>query len=261
MPDLHSLIADLQAEGAVLDALVARLDPPAWAAPTPAEGWTIAHQISHLAWTDRQALLAVTDPAAFVAAREEMPPDAVDAGAAEGAGEDPAALLERWRTGRRRLAEALSGVPAGTKIPWFGPPMGAASMATARLMETWAHGLDVADALGVPVEPTARLRHVAHLGVRTRDYAFKVNGLVPPAEEFRVELTGPDGREWSWGPPEARQSVSGPALDFCLLAVRRRHRADLALVAEGPDADRWLDIMQAFAGPPGPGRPPAAKRA
>ncbi|SEG85831.1 TIGR03084 family protein [Thermomonospora echinospora] len=260
MPDPQILIADLDAEGDALEALVAPLDAAGWATSTPAEGWTVAHQISHLAWTDRQALLAATDPAAFADAVAGLRADSVDEGAAEGAGEDPARLLERWRAGRRDLSKALLAVPAGTRIPWFGPPMSAASMATARLMETWAHGLDVADALGVTPEPTGRLRHVAHLGVRTRDYAFGVRGLTPPAEEFRVELTGPGGLEWTWGPTGARQSVSGPALDFCLLVTRRRHRADLALAAEGADADRWLDIAQAFAGPPGPDRPPSAAR-
>ena len=124
-------------------------------------------------------------------------------------------------------------------------------MATARLMETWAHGVDVRDALGRPIGESRRLDHVAHLGVRTRDFAFRQNGLTPPAEEFRVELTAPDVGTWTWGPEDAAQQVTGPALDFCLRVTRRRHRADLALEATGPDADRWLDLAQAFAGPPG----------
>jgi uncharacterized protein (TIGR03084 family) len=136
--------------------------------------------------------------------------------------------------------------------------MSAASMATARLMETWAHGVDVRDALGRATPPTPRLRAVAHLGVRTRDFAFRQHGLPPPGEEFRVELAGPDGDLWTWGPAEAAQRVTGPALDFCLRVTQRRHRDDLALRAEGPDADRWLDVAQAFAGPPGPGRPAGA---
>ena len=159
------------------------------------------------------------------------------------------------------MVDALAAVPPGTRLPWFGPPMSAATLATARLMETWAHGEDVADALGVRREPTHRLRHVAHIGVRTRDFSFRTRGLEPPAEEFRVVLEGPGGEEWTWGPADARQCVTGPALDFCHAVTQRRHRADLALAATGPDADRWLDIAQAFAGPPGPGRPPAAGRA
>ncbi|MFF5260208.1 TIGR03084 family metal-binding protein [Actinomadura viridis] len=259
MPDLDSLLADLAAEGDSLDGLVAAC--PDWSAPTPAAGWTIAHQIAHLAWTDGHATVAATDPAAF----EKVLADAlagghgfVDEGAAAGAAEPRDALLARWRDGRRAMIDALSAVPAGTRLPWFGPPMSAASMATARIMETWAHGQDVADALGAVREPTARLRHVTHIGVRTRDFAFRNRGLEPPADPFRVLLTGPGGEEWTWGPEDAVQSVSGPALDFCLLVTQRRHRADLAVTATGPDAARWLDLAQAFAGPPGPGRAPDA---
>jgi uncharacterized protein (TIGR03084 family) len=132
--------------------------------------------------------------------------------------------------------------------------MSAASMTTARLMETWAHGLDVTDALGQPPSVSDRLRHIAHIGVRTRDFAFAQHGLPVPEEPFRVELTAPDGGTWSWGPEDAPQRVTGPAVDFCQRVTQRRHRADLALTATGDDADRWLDIAQAFAGPPGAGR-------
>jgi len=135
--------------------------------------------------------------------------------------------------------------------------MSAMSHATARLMETWAHGQDVYDALAANREDSARLRHIAHLGVRTRNFAFGVHGLEPPAEEFRVVLTAPSGAVWTWGPEDAAQTVSGPAYDFCLRVTQRRHRDDLDLVATGPDADRWLDIAQAFAGPAGAGREPA----
>ncbi len=155
------------------------------------------------------------------------------------------------------LAERLAEMPEGARLPWFGPPMSVTSMATARLMETWAHGLDITDALHHPPSVSPRLRHVAHIGVRTREFAFRQRGLPPPAEEFRIELVAPDGGTWSWGPDDAAQRVTGPALDFCLLVTQRRHRDDLELTAVGPDADRWLDLAQAFAGPPGAGRPPA----
>lgn len=262
MPDLNAeLLADLTAEGDDLDALVADLPAADWARPTPSTGWTIAHQIAHLAWTDGVATLAATDADAFTAqvqAALSRIDTFVDEAASEGAAIAPAELLARWRSGRSALAAALADVPAGTKLPWFGPPMSAASMATARLMETWAHGQDVADALAITRTPTARLRHVAHIGVRTRDFAYAVNDRTPPAEPFRVELTAPDGELWTWGPQEATQRVTGPALDFCLRVTQRRHRDDLALAAVGADADAWLDIAQAFAGPPGTGRPAGA---
>ncbi|HJQ03693.1 MAG TPA: TIGR03084 family metal-binding protein [Jatrophihabitans sp.] len=259
MSDLDLVLPDLLAESAQLESLVADLPATDWALATPAAGWSIAHQIAHLNWTDELALLAITDPAGFADAVRQAAADPVamvDRAAADGAALPPQELLSRWQSGRAQLAAALSAVPDGGKVPWFGPPMSATSMATARLMETWAHGLDVADALGVPMPATARLRHIARLAVRTRDFAFGVHGLAVPAEQFWVELTGPDGDRWTFGPPDASQRVTGPALDLCLLATQRRHRDDLALHAEGPDAETWLGLAQAFAGPPGSGRQP-----
>ncbi|OKJ68257.1 TIGR03084 family metal-binding protein [Streptomyces sp. CB02261] len=259
MSDPVVVLDDLRDESDALDALVRELSPEQWDAPTPAPGWTLAHQIAHLAWTDRAALLAATDADAFaVETRKALaaPDRFVDEGAEEGAKLPPAELLARWREGRERLQEALRAVPPGVRFPWYGPPMSPSAMATARLMETWAHGQDVADALGVVRAPTARLRHVAWIGHRARDYAFLVRGLPAPAEPFRVELRAPDGTLWAYGPEDAAQRVTGPALDFCLLVTQRVHRDDTALVADGPDAERWLTLAQAFAGPAGPGRAP-----
>lgn len=180
MADPGPFVADLRAESDDLDALVAHLPADRWADPTPAPGWTIAHQIGHLLWTDRVALTAVTDEAGFaelMTAAAANPAGFVDDAATELAAVSPAELLTDWRVTRGRLHEELLAVPDGRKLAWFGPPMSAASMATARLMETWAHGLDVADALGVIRPATQRLRSIAHLGVRTRDYAFIVNNL------------------------------------------------------------------------------------
>jgi uncharacterized protein (TIGR03084 family) len=251
------IVADLRAESDDLDALMAPLPAHRWAEPTPAAGWTIAHQIGHLLWTDRVALTAVSDEAGFAAALEAAQADPigfVDSAADELATVAPAELLSDWRVTRGRLHEALLTVPDGRKLPWFGPSMSAASMATARLMETWAHGLDVADALGVKRPATERLRSIAHIGVRTRDYAFAVNNLTPPMEPFLVELRAPGGDTWTWGPPDAAQRVTGSAEDFCFLVTQRRPLSALDVTAHGRDAQRWLGIAQAFAGPPGSGR-------
>jgi uncharacterized protein (TIGR03084 family) len=251
------IVDDLRAESDDLDGLVAELATEYWTASTPAPGWTIAHQIGHLLWTDRVALLSVNDEAGFnevLGAAAEDPSGFVDRGAEEVAAVAPAELLADWRATRHELHDALRSVPDGRRLPWFGPPMSAASMATARLMETWAHGLDVADALGVKRPATARLRSVAHIGVRTRDFAFAINGLDVPTDPFRVELRAPDTSTWTWGPEEAAQRVTGSAEDFCLLVTQRRPRAALDLTAHGDDARKWLTIAQAFAGPPGPGR-------
>ena len=254
---LDQVLADLSAEGDDLEALVAPLDEEGWRIPVPAEGWDIATTIVHLAWTDECAIAAGTDKAAWdalVLSAISDPEGFVDAEAYAGARATGAEILTRWRASRPALVAVLRDHPAGEKLPWFGPPMSPTSMGTARFMETWAHALDVYDALGLTYRPTDRIRHVAHLGVRTRNFAFGVHGLEPPAEEFRVELTAPSGELWAWGPEDAGQSVTGPAYDFCLRVTQRRHRDDLDLVASGPDADRWLDIAQAFAGPAGAGR-------
>ncbi|MEU3471140.1 TIGR03084 family metal-binding protein [Rhodococcus sp. NPDC006774] len=262
MADLDTLVDDLRAEGNDLDALVAELTPDQWAAPTPAAGWTVAHQIAHLSWTDHVAERTTSGASGDIEAKEEFaltlkkawenPTGFVDE-AAEDESRNPN-LLSEWRTRRTAMTDALMQVPSGIKIDWFGPPMSAASMATARLMETWAHGQDVADAVGVTRVPTDRIRGVAHIGVRTRDFAYAVNEQAPPTEPFRVELTAPSGELWTWGPENAGQRVSGPALDFCLLVTQRAHRDDLGIAAEGADAAHWLTIAQAFAGPPGAGR-------
>jgi uncharacterized protein (TIGR03084 family) len=254
---LTQVLADLEAEGDRLEQLVAGLDDDGWHTPTPAPGWDVATQVAHLAWTDEVALKAATDKAAWDAVVLEAiadPEGYVDAQALALAPEPD--LMPRWRRARAELRAALVAMPQGEKMPWFGPPMSPTSMATARLMETWAHSLDVHEALGADVEDTDRIRHVAHLGVRTRNFAFSVHGLEAPAEEFRIDLASPSGDVWSWGPEDAAQTLTGSAGDFCRLVTQRVHRADTDLVASGVDVDRWLDVAQAFAGQPGEGRAP-----
>ena len=259
---LQEILDDLATDGEALDALVAGLDEAGWRRPTPAAGWDVATSVAHLAWTDEVAVLAATDKAGWDAVVLEAiadPTGFVDAQALAGGAVPPGDLLTRWRAGRARLAEVLAAHPSGEKLPWFGPPMSPTSMATARYMETWAHGLDVADALGVPVEPHDRVRHVVHIGVRTRGFAFANHGLEVPAGDVRLELVAPSGATWTYGDEQADQRVTGSAWDFALLVTQRRNRVDLDLDADGADADRWLDVAQAFAGPSGTGRSPAVE--
>jgi uncharacterized protein (TIGR03084 family) len=254
--DLAQILIDLNDESAELDRLVAGLPKDDWRRDTPAPGWTIAHQIAHLAWTDRMATLAATDPAAFGAAlavAAEDPDGFVTAAANDGLAE-PAELLERWRGGRADLAAALTATPPGAKLPWFGVAMSPVSMATGRLMETWAHGEDIAETIGLMRLPTRRLRHVAFLGVRTMGHGFAAHGRPVPEVPVYVELTGPDHATWAYGPPDAENRLVGPAIDFCLLVTQRSHPEDLDLHATGPVAREWLEVAQAFAGPPGVGR-------
>lgn len=259
MTVLAAVLTDLHSESDELHEILRELPAAQWKAPTPAEGWTIAHQVSHLAWTDDLGVLAASDPAKFqrlLSRAAANPTEFVEDGAAAGISQSPQDLLTRWQTTRLTLETVLADLPDRTKLPWFGPPMAPTSLATARLMETWAHGLDIRDALGVPVRSSARLRHIAHLGVRTRGFSFAVNQLPAPTSDVLVDLLGPNGEQWVWGDSEAPNRISGPALDFCLLITQRRHRDDLALRVEGADAEQWVAIAQAFAGPPGGGRAP-----
>ncbi len=261
---LDAVLADLAVLGDRLEALVTPLDEAGWRTPTPAPGWDVATQISHLAWTDEAALLAVgalTEPGkqawdALVLAALSDVEHFVDNEALSGAAVPGAQLLERWRTSRAALAAALRAVPDGQKLPWFGPPMSPTSMATARYMETWAHSLDVHEALGVEPVLDDGVRHVVFLGCITRRYAFSANGLPVPEDDVCVRLTLPSGEVWTHGPDDAANTVTGSASDFARRVTQRSHRADLGLVATGPVADQWLDIAQAFAGPPGVGREP-----
>jgi len=255
MADLQSLLEDLRAEMTDLDRIVAAADD--LQRPTPAEGWTIHDTVGHLAFFDRESVLAITDPEAFTAKVAAMDPATfMDDAVAEMRARSAAELLELWRAGRDRELAALGQADPKARLPWYGPPMNPLSFATARLMEYWAHGQDVADALGVRREPTDRLRHICHLGVRTRGFAYANRGLPAPEGEVYVEVTSPGGDTWSWGDPEAADRVTGTAEHFALLVTQRRHRDDLDLDVIGPLAEEWVCIAQAFAGPPGPGRPP-----
>ncbi|MFS1302177.1 TIGR03084 family metal-binding protein [Streptosporangium longisporum] len=259
---MDELLADLRAETADLDAMITDLGAARWELPTPAQGWTVRDQIGHLAWFDDAATVSATDPEAFRAARTAFLArggSAVDELAAASRGLAAPRVHAWFRAARARSLEAFAALEAGARLPWYGPDMSAASFVTARLMETWAHGQDVADALGVERAPTARLRHVATLGVRALPYGFAVRGLEPPVRPVRVELTMPDGSPWTAGPPDAADLVRGPMLDFCLLVVQRRHLDDTSLLVRGETAAAWTAIAQAFAGPPGTGRVPLGR--
>jgi uncharacterized protein (TIGR03084 family) len=258
VPDLAELLADLDAESAALDAIVAQLPADAWDLPTPADGWTIAHQISHLAWTDQVAYLSATDAGSFrraLAFAADDPDGFVDRAATEGLA-PPTELLARWRAGRAALGPALLTTPQNIKLPWYGVAMSPVSMATGRIMETWAHGTDIADTLGITMPATDRLRHVVFLAVRTFGFSFAAHGRPVPDTAVRLELIAPDNTLWTYGPDGADDRITGTVEDFCLVATHRRHREDVDLIASGAVADAWLDVTQTFAGPPGSPRPP-----
>lgn len=254
---MGQLTADLGEETAALRALLVDLDASAWELATPAEGWAVRDQISHLAYFDDAALRSATDPEGFTAelrralADDGISPDQI---ASRYRAMPPAELLAWFDASRALLISTFAPLEPGVRVPWYGPAMSAASSVTARLMETWAHGQDVADALGATREPTDRLRHVAHIGVRALPFSFALRGREAPEAPVRVALSGPGGDTWVWGSADATNVVSGPALDFCLLVTQRRHRDDLGLEITGPVATEWI------AGQPGQGRAPRRSR-
>ena len=255
--DMSALLADLAAESEVIAQMLSGLSPEDYELPTPAEGWAIRDQVSHLAYFDEMEVTAATEPerfrteAAKLMEGGEAYPDEV----ARRYAKTPAGELAGWfGAARARLIETFAGIDARARLPWFGPEMSAASAITARLMETWAHGQDIADAIGFVREPTDRLRHIAHLGVSTFAFAHRLRGLEAPRSAVRVELTSPGGEIWSWGPEGAEDRVEGSALEFCLVVTQRRNLADTGLVVRGPVAQLWMGIAQAYAGAPGPGR-------
>lgn len=256
--DVEELVGALAAETGALDAILCDLDEADWDRPTPARGWTVRDQVSHLAWFDDAATTAALDPDRFRVEREVAianPDGFTDAIAREHRDRSGAELLEWFRRARAETVAAYRSVDPSTRVPWYGPDFGVASALTARIMETWAHGQDVADALGRTRRPTPALRHVAHLGVRTFANSFQTQGRPVPDVPVAVVLRGPDGETWRWGPDDAADRVEGDAIEFCAVVTQRRRLEDTSLAVRGPVATEWMGIAQAFAGGAGTRRP------
>jgi uncharacterized protein (TIGR03084 family) len=262
------LVGDLTAEQQALDDVVSNLSDEQWHLATPSPGWDVADQIGHLAYFDDAARLALEDPDGFGLQRVELLSTFADSAAMERAtlgrfrSMSPSELLDSWRSGRSDLTRAAVAADPDIRVEWYGPSMSLRSFLTARLMEAWAHGQDVVDAVAVETggtrPATERLRHVAQLGVITRAWSYRNRHLDVPDGEVRVELTSPSGNLWTWGPAEGADSVRGTAEDFCLVVTQRRHVDDTWLVTTGPLAREWMTLAQAFAGratnPPSPGK-------
>ena len=265
MTDLAEVQRDLIDEQEALDVIVAGLTLDQWALSTPSPGWDITAQVGHLTYFDGAAAMAVTDPDAFSAGVEALYASAT---ASEDGGDDftlgtlralnPQGRLAAWRANRQLLADASATLTESTRIAWYGPSMGAKSFLTARLMEVWAHGNDIIEALGGTRAPTDRLRHIAQLGYITRGWSYTVRGETVPEGTIRVALAGPSGTMFTWGPHDATETVSGAIEDFCLVVTQRRHFDDTTLQA-GTLGRHWLVRAQAFAG--GPSDVPAPRGA
>lgn len=256
---IRDLLVDLDAEREVLVSLLAGRSERIWDSETPAPGWSIRHQIAHLAFFDHAAALSIGAPDAFAGERRaaDTDPEAYGSAVLEPylAMTGPR-LLESWASAGAQFAEVAAQAPPKLRAPWYGPSMTVPSMVTARIMETWAHGQDVADSLGASRPETPRLQHIARLACLARPNPYLVRGLEPPESSIRVELTTAGREKWTWGDTSADQTVRGGILDFCLVMTRRRHVDDTGLEATGADAEEWLRIGQAYAGDPGVGRSP-----
>lgn len=252
-------IAALDAECDALDGILAGLSVSDWNRQTPAPGWTISHQVAHLAATFRLAGLAAADPEGFSAQLAGMGPQ-FDANVHHALqpylNHPPDELMQRWQAERSYASTALASVPQDQMVPWLVNPLPPAVLAMAGMMEAFAHGQDIADALGVQPERSDRIRFLVEFAVRTWMFGYLARGEQVPETEFFFELVSPSGQRWQFGPADAADRITGSAVDFCLLATRRRHRADLDLTATGEQADHWMDIAQCYRGSAGPGRRP-----
>ncbi len=244
---------------------VRQLSVSEWQRRTDFFGWTVQDEIAHLLLFDELAVVAADDASAFrqsqgaIEQRLACGEQISEIARREYAGVAAGALVSRWERAFTDLLERFERLDPVTRLPWFGPDMSARSFVTARLMETWAHGQDIYDALGVVRRPTPRLKHIAHLGVSTFRWSYVVRGQQPPEEAPRVELRS-GGDIWTWNEGSRSGAVRGPAMDFCLVVTQRRNLADTALETTGLVAAEWMRIAQCFAGPPEQGPAPGARK-
>jgi uncharacterized protein (TIGR03084 family) len=239
------VVADLEAEQDRLEDLLAGLSPEQWAQPSAAAGWTITDVVVHLAQTEEAVAASLaSDAQADLWHRDGALDDAVDA-AVRAQAAPPQEVLHRWRVARRASVAALRQADPQRRVPWAATPLKPTVLATTRLAEHWAHGLDIAGPLGLPFPDTDRLRHIAWLGHRTLPYAFSVEGEQP--HDVHCALTGPDGSVWEFGPQDADSVIRGPAGDFCRVGARRLTPDQTALEANGPHAAAALRVLRNYA--------------
>jgi uncharacterized protein (TIGR03084 family) len=238
--DLKSgLLVDLEREYRALDGVLAAASAAQWRRSTPATGWDVTETVRHLVASETATQASLVDD------RDPMEGHLDDGGP----GFEPDILLAQWRAASRATLVAFSRLDTARRVPWGGRRMSARSLATARLMETWAHGLDCAAALDAPVVDTDRLAHIAWLGWATLPHAFAIAEETPPAPlgELGVELLSPSGARWSFGPERSSLRLQGDAGVWCRV-VTHRWRSPLPppLKAVGRLAQRAVVVARAF---------------
>ena len=252
---MKQLCDDLLKESQQLDELLSQIQHDQWGWKTQFYTWTVYDQLAHLHCFDLAVLLAIQNPRDFVEREivsfmNDLKQKIRIADIARNRLGDlpPEELRLNWRITYRKMVEAFSKIDPKARMPWYGPEMSSRSSATARLMETWAHGQDLFDTFNVKRSPTERLIHIAHLGVSTFAWSFLNRGIVVPNEKPYVELISSGGNVWKWNEPSNCHYVKGTAEEFCLVVTQRRNVVETSLQSSGSGAT-WMRIAQCFAGP------------
>jgi uncharacterized protein (TIGR03084 family) len=248
--------ADFRDESEALYRLLATLEDADFERRTQFKGWTIHDVISHLHAWNWAADLSLRDPAAFAELRDRMLAEMAEGlhiRDVEKQWLDDAenrARLEQWRSFYGEMSVRFAEADPKKRVAWAGPDMSVRSSITARLMETWAHGQEIYDLLGVERIDADRIKNVAVLGVNTFGWTFMNRGLPVPADVPHVRVTAPSGATWTWNEPSDTNFVAGRATEFCQVVTQVRNVADTKLEVVGETAARWMSIAQCFAGPP-----------
>jgi uncharacterized protein (TIGR03084 family) len=254
---MREILSDLVAEQQALDQFLQRISERQWNLPTSAPGWSIKDTVSHLAYSEQFAAKAIEDGPAIIKKAKITNIDTWNAiGVEQGREMRYQQVIEWWRNSRADVVDALSRMDGSERVPWVVGDMSARSFATVRLMETWAHGLDIKDAMeGLltfdeeeddPIADTSRIRHIAWLAHRMLPYAFSEAGEEFPKSGIRLELMGPRYARWVYGPEGAENVVKGIAGEWCRIAVRRLDYGATSLKAEGDDAETALRVVRTY---------------
>ena len=250
---MEQICADIEAETEALAGVVDGFTEHQWRAPTVAEGWDSCETILHLGATDWICYLAVSNPAGFAEVRARLANGEVSVHELVRSETNAKAGSELWRWFleiRGSMVDALRKTEPKARITWLGPDIGARSLATSRLLETWTHSHDLADTFDVPYPPTDRLRHIAHIGYVTREFSYINRGMSMPDEPVRLELLSPNGESWTWGPSDAEQLVVSTAYEFCKVLTRRLPLRESTVETKGAFAAEWMEIAQPWIEPP-----------
>ena len=223
--------------------------------PTAFKGWTINDVVGHLHVWNHAADLTLADPERFDNFMGSVS-GAVAAGGINAfekqwldglSGRD---LVAAWKEQAEQTAANYGNANPSARVKWAGPDMSARSSITARLMETWAHGQEVYDELGVVRENTDRIRNIVVLGVNTYGWTYKTRKEDPPGPMPFVRLAAPSGETWDYGDEQEVNVIEGPAEEFCQVVTQTRNIVDTSLTVKGSIAADWMSKAQCFAGPP-----------